>query len=200
MPPTETSILSNFLLPAAPLPNILTLRQFTDLFPRAHQSNPAIPLLYRELQHQRAIDTDDVRRNIAAEAKRGERQKREVARARRRSEKAEYESLTGAQQTDVRMEQELFGRTGNAPGAKPHTLESMLRDMDEAGKSIEEEIEELEEESQAVLADIKTIVGDLSDLKYGRFSKPAAGGEELGPETVETLKQLRAVCQEIDTE
>lgn len=200
MAPSESSILSSFLLPPAPLQTIITLRQFTDLFPRALQSNPAIPKLYRELQHQRAIDTDDVKRNIAAECKRGERQAREVARARRRDEAADSAAagLTRGEEMDVMMEEDLHGRTGATAGRrKKRTAEMVIEDMEQAERDIEEEIAEIEEETEAVLEDLKGIVGDLSDLRYGRFNKPAAGGEELGQEAVTTLRQLRATCQDI---
>ncbi|KAI9839559.1 MAG: hypothetical protein M1819_002185 [Sarea resinae] len=84
MPPTESQILTSFLLPPAPLPQIITLKRFTSLFPHALQSHPQIAHLYHELQHLRALDTDQVIENIAAEVRRGDRQRREVARARRR--------------------------------------------------------------------------------------------------------------------
>jgi centromere-localized protein 2 len=86
MPPTESQILSHFLLPPATLPAVLTLRKFTDLFPPSLRSNDQIPVLYRELQHQRGIDVDDVKANITNEVKKGDRQRREVAEARRRKE------------------------------------------------------------------------------------------------------------------
>ena len=108
MAPTESSILSNFLLPPAPLPAAISLRQFRDLFPRAHQTSKDIPLLYRELQHQRAIDIDDVKRNIASEVQRGEKQKREVIRARRRAHRIQIEGLDAR---DIRMEVEVCRNT-----------------------------------------------------------------------------------------
>ncbi|GME49118.1 cnl2 nkp2 family protein [Neofusicoccum parvum] len=204
MAPSESSILSDFLLPPAPLPTILSLRQFTELFPRAHQSNPAIPKLYRELQHQRAIDTDDVKRNIAAECKRGERQAREVARARRRDEAADsaVAGLTRREEIDVRMEEDLHGRAGASAengtiGAKKRAVDTVVDNMELAEQDIEQEIAEIEREAEGVLADLKNVVGDLSDLRYGRFNKSAAGGEELGQETLDSLRQLQAVCREI---
>lgn len=207
MAPSESSILSNFLLPPAPLQTIISLRQFTDLFPRAYQSNPAIPKLYRELQHQRAIDTDDVKRNIAAECKRGERQVREVARARRRDETADSAAagLTRGEEVDVMMEEDLHGRAGAAAERgkgrpRKRTADAVVEDIEQAKQDLEDEIAEIERESEAVLADLRSIVGDLSDLRYGRFNKPAAGGEELGPETVDTLRQLQTTCYEIDND
>lgn len=105
MPPSEASILRDFLLPPAPLPAIISLRQFTDLFPRAYHANPLIKDLYRELQEQRAIDTDDVRRNITAEVKRGEKQKRHISKIR---QKSQSEAVAGIGSVDIEMEAEVY--------------------------------------------------------------------------------------------
>tara|TARA_R110002060_G_scaffold62348_1_gene71740 strand:+ start:288 stop:602 length:315 start_codon:yes stop_codon:yes gene_type:complete len=91
MAPTEATILSTFLLSPAPLPTIITLKAFTELFPRSQQSSPQIKALYRDLQHQRARLTDAVTRNIGAEVKRGKAQRREVVRARREAEREEQD-------------------------------------------------------------------------------------------------------------
>ena len=87
MAPTEATILSTFLLPPAPLPSLISLQAFTALFPRSQQSSPQIRTLYRDLQHQRARLTDTIARNIATEVKRGDAQRRAVARTRRTAEK-----------------------------------------------------------------------------------------------------------------
>lgn len=83
MTPTETTILATFLLPPAPLPSFISLKAFTELFPKTQQSSPQIRRLYRDLQHQRARLTDAVTQNIAIEVKRGHVQRRAVARTRR---------------------------------------------------------------------------------------------------------------------
>ena len=106
MAPTEATILSTFLLTPAPLPSIITLKAFTELFPRAQQSSPQIRTLYIDLQHQRAQLTDAVARNIAAEIKRGNAQRRAVVRARRAAERevhddeVDVETEVGAADTD----------------------------------------------------------------------------------------------------
>lgn len=87
MAPTESTILSTFLLPPAPLPAIITLKAFAELFPRSQQSSPQVKALYRDLQQQRARLTDAVTRNIDGEVKRGNAQRRIVVRARREAEK-----------------------------------------------------------------------------------------------------------------
>jgi centromere-localized protein 2 len=91
MPPTEATLLSAFLLPPAPLPAILTLKSFTQLFPKSQQSSPQVKALYRDLQNQRARITDAVAKNIVAEVKRGNAQRRAVVRARREAEKEEQD-------------------------------------------------------------------------------------------------------------
>jgi hypothetical protein len=91
MAPTEATILTNFLLPPASLPAVLTLRKFTSLFPTSQQSNPHIRSLYRDLQYQRGLVVDAVQHNIAVEVKRGNAQRRAVVRARREAEKEEQD-------------------------------------------------------------------------------------------------------------
>jgi len=91
MAPTEATILSTFLLPPAPLASIISLKAFTELFPRSQQSSPEIKALYRDLQHQRARLTDAVIKNIAAEAKRGNAQRRVVVKVRRAAERQEQD-------------------------------------------------------------------------------------------------------------
>ncbi len=91
MAPTETTILSNFLLPPAPLPAVISLAAFKELFPRAQQASPQIKALYRDLQRQRSRLVDAVEHNIAAETKRGDAQRRVVVRARREAEKEDQD-------------------------------------------------------------------------------------------------------------
>jgi len=104
MAPTEGSILSNFLLLPAPLPTFITLQKFAELFPKSQREHPQIKLLYRELQYLRGLQTDEVKRNIAQEVKRGERQQREVVKARRTTEKHEMEDIDGR---EIEMETEV---------------------------------------------------------------------------------------------
>lgn len=82
MASTEATILSNFLLPPASLDNIISLEAFKDLFPKSYRSNPHIQHLYLELQHVRDQIINNVRHNIGKEVERGERQRRQVAKAR----------------------------------------------------------------------------------------------------------------------
>lgn len=82
-PPTETSILANYLLTPSQLPAIISLKEFTDLFPRAQQSTPQVRTLYRDLQAQRNAHADAVASHIDDEARRGKALRREILRAKR---------------------------------------------------------------------------------------------------------------------
>lgn len=88
-PPTETTMLANYLLVPAQLPAIISLKEFTDLFPRVQQYSPQIRRLYRDFQIQRNALADDIASNIENEARRGKVLRREILRARREAENAD---------------------------------------------------------------------------------------------------------------
>ncbi|KAF2803985.1 uncharacterized protein BDZ99DRAFT_398880 [Mytilinidion resinicola] len=191
MAPTEASILSNFLLPPAPLPAFMTLRQFTELFPRALQSEPEIKVLYRELQHQRAIDADDVKRNIAAEVNRGEKQRRATFNSRQKFDQVDIPELGGQ---EIHGEAELFGPSQNHTPRDAHTIHTVVPEIERASAELESQIATMEAESDALLAEIQTSVGDLSDLRYGRFTKTPGAREDISEDVLVTLKRLVAAC------
>ena len=91
MAPTESTILSNYLLPPARLPAILTLEQFTSFFPKSQQSSPQIRALYRDLQHQRNAVVEQASQSIEEEVKLGKHLRRAVAKARREAEEEEQD-------------------------------------------------------------------------------------------------------------
>ena len=68
---TEEQILSSFLLARASLKDIIGPREFADLFPKEHRSNPQVKLLYRELQLARSRQCAQVKNNIHREARLG---------------------------------------------------------------------------------------------------------------------------------
>lgn len=92
MAPTESEILTNYLIQPSTLTAITTFEQFKVLFPRPLQSSPQVRSLFRDLQAQRNGVVDRVSSNIATEVKRGHVMRREVIRAKR---EAEREDLDG---------------------------------------------------------------------------------------------------------
>jgi centromere-localized protein 2 len=105
MPSQEAKILGDFLLAPAPLRDFLTLRDFTDIFPRAHRTNPAVQDIYRELQRLRDKDIELVRRQITDEVKRSKQLRREYARERRQLDDA---AVAGLDPLALQMEEEAW--------------------------------------------------------------------------------------------
>ena len=66
--------------------------------------------------------------------------------------------------------------------------------MDQACEDMEQEIAAMEEEAEELLASIKNTIGDLSDLRYGRFNRTSGGGD-LGQEVLESLKALESAAK-----
>lgn len=105
MPSQEAKILGDFLLTPAPLRDFITLREFTDIFPRAHRGNPAVQDIYHELQRLRDKDIELVRRDIAEEVKRSKQLRREYARERRQMDDAD---VAGLDPVALHMEEEVL--------------------------------------------------------------------------------------------
>lgn len=107
----EATLLGDFLLAPAALRDFVTLRQFTDVFPRAHRSNPGVPQLYRELQRLRDRDVDSVRRDVAHEVKRSRPLRRAYAQERRRLHEG---SIAGLDPMALQLEAEVSPRSMRA--------------------------------------------------------------------------------------
>jgi hypothetical protein len=105
MPSQEATILSDFLLAPAALRDFMTLREFTDIFPKGHRTSPAVQELYRELQRLREKDMELVRRAIADEVKRSKRLRREYASERRQLDDA---TVAGLDPVALQMEEEVI--------------------------------------------------------------------------------------------
>ena len=96
MATTEATILSSYLTTPSQLPTIISLKEFTALFPRALQDSPLIRSLYRDLQSQRSIVVDDVVENITIELKTSKGLRRALVAARRQEYTDEYDPDTAA--------------------------------------------------------------------------------------------------------
>jgi len=71
-------------------------------------------------------------------------------------------------------------------------METLLPEMEHASQDMEEELSEIEAEAQSALKELQATVGDLSDLRYGRFSKTPGGNDsDVALEVVESLKRIQ---------
>lgn len=91
----EYDILTSFLLSRASLQDIITFRQFTELFPRDRRENSQVKLLYRELQLLQNKTCERVKKNIQFEARLGARQRRDTKKKLREGTEVEDDAMTG---------------------------------------------------------------------------------------------------------
>ncbi|KAL1998547.1 hypothetical protein VTN02DRAFT_5981 [Thermoascus thermophilus] len=190
MAPSEEFILSKFLLSPASLPTVISLQKFTELFPKRLRSHPQIRVLYRELQQLREQDMDLVNENIDHEVRRGEKQKAELRKA---LTATGVDGISQAEQREMDLDLQLFGQTSSRHPDEFHTLSSLLSEMEAACTGLEREIASVETEAASTLAELHTIVGDLSDLRYGKLNKPAG---DVVSEAIKGLRSLEDSCNQ----
>ncbi|KAL6238156.1 hypothetical protein BDW75DRAFT_202113 [Aspergillus navahoensis] len=191
MAPSETSILSSFLLSAASLPQIISLKQFTGLFPKRLRSHPHIRVLYRELQQLREQDMDMVNENIDKEVRQGDRQKADL---RKSIAKTGVDDSGSNDQREMDMDVHLFGST-SASYDKQHSVSSLLAAMEAACTDVEREIVGVDEEAATLLLELNSTVGDLSDLRYGKMQgSVGATNEGIVSAAIRGLDNLEDAC------
>ncbi|KAJ5160834.1 uncharacterized protein N7482_007838 [Penicillium canariense] len=191
MAPSEESILSNFLLSPAPLPTVISLRKFTELFPKRLQNHPHIRTLYRELQQVREHDMDRVNENIDQEIRQGKQQQAELRKA---SLAAGVEAVDAEEQRSMDIDLHLFGQTSSTNPDDYHSVASLLAAMETASANMEREIADVDEEAASLLQELHTTVGDMSDLRYGKLQGPAGTANDLAAETIQGLQNLEDAC------
>ncbi|KAI1201886.1 Cnl2/NKP2 family protein-domain-containing protein [Nemania serpens] len=184
MAPTEATILRNYLLLPSRLPSIISLQEFTSLFPKSRQSSPQVRALYRDLQQQRNAVVDAVSASIDAEVKQAKALRRTMIRTMKESELEE-------QDDEIEIERTLFGSTSTSMAPKQHSLQSIIPDLDSAMLDVERDLEKLEEEESALLESIKQAAGNMSDLRYGRLSNPNLTGE-----VIDGLRGIQETCRQ----
>lgn len=91
----EYAILTSFLLSRASLRDIISLNQFTELFPRDRRGNPQVKLLYHELQLLQNKTCERVKKNIQFEARLGAKQRRDAKKELREGSGVEDDAMTG---------------------------------------------------------------------------------------------------------
>ncbi|KAF2732031.1 hypothetical protein EJ04DRAFT_536265 [Polyplosphaeria fusca] len=188
----ERAVLSDFLLSPASLRDVVTLRQFTDIFPTAHRSNPAIKELYREIANLRKEDIELVRQNIGDEVRQSKQLRQQYRNARPPDDRANVPGLAVAA---LETEAEACGCFDSIDKhLKPHTLQTVHASIQEACTGLETEVQALEGDIDLALDELKAAIGDLSDLRYGHLAKSAGSGDDVSAEVLAALKRLEAAC------
>jgi centromere-localized protein 2 len=91
----------------------------------------------------------------------------------------------------------MDGPTNDALLSNVHTERTVLKEMELAIASLEEETAEIDSESNTILAELQSTVGDLSDLRYGKFNKTPGSDEEFGEETLQNIRRVMEVCNQV---
>jgi len=191
MAPSEAYILSSFLLSPGSLPTVISLQQFTELFPKRLRSHPHVKTLYRELQEIRDQDLNVVNGNIDHETKDGEKQKEELRKA---IVKSGIEDMNEYDRREVDMDVQLFGqKTDVASSEEYHSVSSLLSEMESACTNIEHDISRIDQDAAAIMSELKMTVSDLSDLRYGKMQGPGSAGD-LVDQAIQGLANLEDAC------
>lgn len=191
MAPSESFILSSFLLSPASLHTAVSLQQFTEMFPKRLRSHPHVKALYRELQGIREQDINQVNGNISMETRNGIRQKEEL---RRSVMKTGIDGMSDHDRKEVDMDTELFGQTSGLSSEDYHSVSSLLSEMESASANIEQDISDIDQEAAKILSELNTTTSELSDLRYGKTQGPAGNAEEVVDQAIEGLANLEDAC------
>ena len=92
---------------------------------------------------------------------------------------------------------QLFGLP-NGQYRTPHTLQTIHPSIERACANVEEHVSEIETEMSGLLSEITEVVGSLSDLRYGRFTKSSGASDDITEEVLSTLKRLESACNELE--
>ena len=192
MAPSEAFILSNFLLSPASLPTIMSLQQFTELFPKRLRSHRHVKVLYREIQEIREQDRDLVSGNIDQETKQGEKQREEL---RKSILKTGIEDLNDHDRREMDMDVQFFGQKSSpASSEEYHSVSSLLSEMEAACANIEHDISKTDQDAAKILSGLNSTAGELSDLRYGKMQGPAGSADEVVDQAIKGLANLEDAC------
>lgn len=85
--------------------------------------------------------------------------------------------------------QQLFGAASTEPKLP---LKQLLQAMTAAADDLDAEFQGLDKECETMLDELKMAIGDLSDLRYGKFSNVGIDGK-----VVSDLENLHNTCERV---
>ena len=143
---------------------------------------------------------DLINENIDREVEKGKEQKAELRMA---SKKGGVEGMDGNDQREMDMDMQLFGPGPGAASTSSsddfHSLSSLISEMETACDGIEREIDGLDKGADSILSDLNLTVGEMSDLRYGKFQgSTGQNADEVVDETVEALGNFENACNRSD--
>lgn len=92
---------------------------------------------------------------------------------------------------DVQGDEVLYGQSGSVPKRnKAHTKESLFKEMEETIKYLEVDGLVAKREADKLLGQMRVTVGNLGDLRYGKFATISSADDYVEMEVVKGLKDL----------
>ena len=73
-----------------------------------------------------------------------------------------------------------------------------MPEMQDACNDLEIEVAGLEKEYVTLLADIKSTIGDLSDLRFGKFNSVSGISGDISQEVIQGLERLEYLCNAVE--
>ncbi|OLL23935.1 Centromere-localized protein 2 [Neolecta irregularis DAH-3] len=174
-PPSESAILNAFLLQRHQ--SVISLPEFTALFPSQHRQNPQVKRLHRTIQASHADLCAGLAKNIELECRLGVRTIAKAKAARNKSRLLTRQEL---------IEQQTFGNFDRYQVSLNDVLECMQVAIDKQ----QIVLEELDTSCREKLAAMRSTIDDMSDLRYGKL-------DNLEQDTREELENLRATCEDV---
>ena len=74
-------------------------------------------------------------------------------------------------------------------------MESIIPEMQDACTDLAAEIKSLETDIEIAMSDSKKVIGDLSDLRYGKFGRLEGISGDAAQEVVASLRKLTEQCE-----
>ena len=192
--PSESQILASYLLHPSPLPTILSYKSFLALLPSklpsSQQNSSQLRRLYHDLQFQRDILVDDVRRRIEGECHRSVGLTARLSRQIRQEEGNKKDKKRKRGEIDAGKEGmfdtamhngiPLSNTIPESTSKHNHSTTSLLSAIETAAEDLHAEIADLETNIERLRSECEEKVGNLSDLRYGKFSAARVSGNTTG--------------------
>ncbi|KAK9482766.1 hypothetical protein V1527DRAFT_515532 [Lipomyces starkeyi] len=157
----EEAILS-FLTDNAQLSDIITRRQFIEIFPKDKRSDPAAVSLYQDLAETRARQIRSVQKNIRLEC---------AVASRSLPTDADNANANSAELLDGENEIEnIYSEIIPQREPRKLTLAEMITHMEAAVSKLTGELDSIDQDSKRMIKESGAIVDSLSDLRYKKLA------------------------------
>ncbi|KAF9926962.1 hypothetical protein FBU30_003604 [Linnemannia zychae] len=189
----EKDLLSSFLV-GNELHDSVTLTKFASYFPAAYRSNPEIKDLYRAYMNSRHQIRSKVRRNIEIESRRNP--FHTTPEQQQQHEQRSEENIMDLEGFDELVQDEIDLDMDIEDVDKHLTLDLAIHELMHAEKVYKKEIEQLEQECNAIAKEFQELDQEVSTVKIPSRHLESVNEVELASE----LENLITMCNSLTSE